>query len=226
MTGKKRPGLAALTLILALLLTACGSDSPEDPPGALPDTRLNLADCAKSAATLPTASVVTTVGTTGARINPPPGTHIYISNTFPYALAVPDGWEAKEGQSQGNIKGDLFIVKKGSNSGAYVTVIAEDQTGQESSQTFFDRKYKEATVVSKLEYEKQPERTIGGVTAYVLTFNTPAGQNFAYPVQSLQLLFVGQGRGWGVSFTASPNQAAQYCPLFARMLDSFTFTGK
>jgi hypothetical protein len=167
-----------------------------------------------------------TVSANGARIDPPPGTHIFISSTFPYALALPDGWDVKEGQSQGNIKGDLFIVKKGDNSGAYVTVIAEDETSQETGQAFFDRKYKEATGVSKLVFEKQPERTVGGVTAYVLAFNTPAGQNFSYPVQSIQLLFVGQNRGWGVTFTASPNQAVQYCPLFARMLDSFTFTGK
>lgn len=230
MTGKKWPTLAALTLLLVLLLTACGNDTSEDPPGNLPDTKLNLADCSKSAgATFTTAANAPSpaaVTTAGARIDPPPDTHIFISNTFPYALAMPDGWEVKEGQSQGNIKGDLFIVKKGSTSGAYVTIIAEDQNGQETSQTFFDRKYKEATAVSKLDFEKQPERTVGGSTAYVLAFNTPAGQNFSYPVQSIQLLFVGQGRGWGVTFTASPNQANQFCPLFARMLDSFTFTGK
>lgn len=234
MTGKKWPTLAALTFILVLLLTACGTDTTEDPPGNLPDTKLNLADCSKTAATsfttaatvAPNALSPATVTSTGTKINPPPGTHIYISNTFPYALALPDGWEVKEGQSQGNIKGDLFIVKKGDNSGSFVTVIAEDQTAQETSQSFFDRKYKEATAVSKLDFEKQPERTVGGSTAYVLAFNTPAGQNFTYPVQSIQLLFVGQGRGWGVTFTASPNQATQYCPLFARMLDSFTFTGK
>lgn len=230
MTGKKWPALAALTLLLALFLSACGSETTTDPPGNLPDTRLNLADCSKTAAatftTAASATTPATVSANGVRINPPPGTHIFISSTFPYALALPDGWDVKEGQSQGNIKGDLFIVKKGDNSGAYVTVISEEQTSQETGQAFFDRKYKEATAVSKLEFEKQPERMVGGVTAYVLAFNTPAGQNFAYPVQSLQLLFVGQNRGWGVTFTASPNQAAQYCPLFARMLDSFTFTGK
>jgi hypothetical protein len=231
MTGKKWPALAALTLLLALFLSACGSDTTVDPPGDLPDTRLNLEDCGKTAAaTFTTAASTTTspatVSANGARIDPPPGTHIFISSTFPYALALPDGWDVKEGQSQGNIKGDLFIVKKGDNSGAYVTVIAEDETSQETGQAFFDRKYKEATGVSKLVFEKQPERTVGGVTAYVLAFNTPAGQNFSYPVQSIQLLFVGQNRGWGVTFTASPNQAVQYCPLFARMLDSFTFTGK
>ncbi len=229
MTGKKWPTLAALTLLMALLLTACGTDTSEEPPGNLTDAKLNLADCSKAAATFTTAANATgaaAVATAGVKIEPPPGTHIYISNTFPYALALPDGWEVKEGQSQGNIKGDLFIVKKGSTSGAYVTIIAEDQTSQETSQAFFDRKYKEAMAVSKLDFEKQPERTVGGSTAYVLAFNTPAGQNFSYPVQSIQLLFVGQGKGWGVTFTASPNQAVQYCPLFARMLDSFTFTGK
>lgn len=229
MTAKKWPGLAALVILLGLLLTACGTESNEDPPGDLPNTRLNLANCSKDAAALTTkadALKPTADPAAGVKIDLPTGTKLFISNTFPYALALPESWETKEGQSQGNIKGDLFIVKKGSTSGAYVTIISEPQTGQESSQAFFDRKYKEATAVSKLEYDRQPERTVGGVTAYVLAFNTPAGQNFSYPVQSIQLLFVGQNRGWGVTFTASPNQASQYCPQFARMLDSFTFTGK
>lgn len=229
MTGKKWPGLAVLAILLGLLLAACGTDSSEEPPGELPATRLNLADCAKDAAALTAKAdaVKPTVNpSAGVRIDPPPGTRIYISNTFPYALALPEAWEVKEGQSQGNIKGDLLILKKGSTSGAYITIISETQTGQETSQTFFERKYKEATAVSKIEYEKQPERAVAGVPAYVLAFNTPAGQNFSYPVQSVQLLFVGQSRGWGVTFTASPNQAVQFCSYFARMLDSFTFTGK
>jgi hypothetical protein len=229
MTGKKWPGLAALVIIMGLLLAACGTETVDEPPGDLPATRLNLADCATAGAALTAnagAARPTTNPASGVRIDPPPGSRIFISNTFPYALAIPEAWEVKEAQSQGNIKGDLFILKKGSTSGAYITVISENQTGQEDSQAFFERKYKEATAVSKLEYEKQPERTVAGVPAYTLAFNTPAGQNFAYPVQSLQLLFVGQGRGWGVTFTASPNQAAQFCPYFARMLDSFTFTGK
>jgi hypothetical protein len=229
MTGKKWPCLAAWFFILGLLLAACGTEGNDEPAGVLPATRLNLADCAKSGATLTAKSDApkpTVNPSSGIRIDPPPGTNIYISPTFPYALALPEGWEAKEGQSQGNIKGDLFIIKKGSTSGAYITVISENQTGQETSQAFFDRKYKEATTVSKIEYDTQPQRTVAGVPAFTLAFNTPAGQNFAYPVQTLQVLFVGQGRGWGVTFTASPNQAAQFCPYFARMLDSFTFTGK
>ncbi len=239
MSSKKWPGLAtafpgrSLLLVLllgTLLLAACGDEVNEEPAGALPATRLNLADCrqaAPAASTTKAGAAVPTANSAGAGIHVDvlPGTRLFLSNTFPYALALPDSWEVKEGQVQSSIKGDLFIIKKGQTSGAYVTVISEKLSGQEDSKTYFDTKLKEATTNRKLDYEQLPDRVMGGSLASVLSFNNPPGQTFAYPVQSIQVLFTGQSRGWSVSFTASPNHAAQYCPYFARMLDSWAFTG-
>jgi hypothetical protein len=228
MFSKKWLGLAALFLGISLLLAACGEETSDDPPGTLPATRLSLDACSKAATSItPKAGqVVPTPGNTaGVRVELPAGTKLYISNTFPYAVALPAEWDVKDGQVQQNIKGDLFIIKKSNNSGAYVTIIAEKLNGQEDGKTFFENKVKEATATQKIEFDRQSERQIAGTTAYGLSYNLQAGQPFSYPVQFMQEVFVAQGWGWGISFTASPNYAAQYCPYFARMLDSFTLTG-
>ncbi len=228
MHNRKWLGLAALFLGVSLVLAACGDESPDDTPGTLPSTRLGLEECSKGAASI-TAKAGQTAPTPGAgpgvRVDLPAGTRLYLSNTFPYALAVPTEWDVKDGQTQQNVKGDLFIIKKGNNSGAYVTIIAEKLSGTEDSRAYFDTKLKEAVATQKIEYDRQPERLIGGIQANGLSFNVPSGQPFTYPVQTLQMLFTAQGRGWVVTFTASPSFASQYCPYFARMLDSFTFTG-
>jgi len=228
MFSKKWLGLAALFLGVSLLLAACGEETSDDPPGALPTTRLSLDACSKAAASItPKAGEVapTPSNTGGVRVDLPAGTKLYISNTFPYAVALPSEWDVKDGQTQQNIKGDLFIIKKSNNSGAYVTIIAEKLNHQEDGKTFFDNKVKEATTTQKIEFDRQPERQIAGTTAYGLSYNLPTGQPFSYPVQFMQEVFVAQGWGWGISFTASPNYAAQYCPYFTLMLDSFTLTG-
>lgn len=220
--------LASILVVVGWLLAGCGEESAEEAPGQLPASRLNLAECSKAAASITARAGVpspTPNPTAGVRVELAPGTQLFLSNTFPYALALPDNWEVKDGQVQGNIKGDLFIIRKSNTSGAYVTVIAEKLNGPEDSKVFYDTKLKEARTVTKVEYEEQGQRTVGSVPAYVLAFNTPAGQSFAYPVQSIQVLFAAQGRGWGVTFTASPNQAGQACAQFARLLDSWTFTG-
>ncbi len=225
---KKWPLLAVVLLGLGLLLSACGEEAAEDPPGALPATRLNLADCTKAGASLTAPANLPTATpnpNAGVRVDLPPGTRLYLSNPLVYAFALPEGWEVKEGQSQGNIKGDLFIIKKTPTSGAFVTVLSDKVADNIDSKTFFDQKYKEATASQKITYEQQTPRNVSGVPAYVLAYNTETSQPFAYPTQSLQMLFVAGGRGWNITFTASPTYAAQYCPYFARMLDSWTLTG-
>lgn len=236
---KKWPLVAAIFLSVTLLLGACGEEIGNDEePGTLPAARLNLAECGKAAANLPVPTgaaatpAPTLVSSTGARVELPPGTKLYVSNTFPeapYALALPTNWESRENQVQNNIKGDLFIIKKGAKSGAFVTIVSEKLNNNEDSKAFFDAKFKEATAISKgsaskIEYEQQPERPVGGVSGYVLAYNTPQSAPFAYPVQSVQVLFAAQGRGWSLNFAASPIQAAQYCPYFARLVDSWTLS--
>jgi hypothetical protein len=233
MRGKKWMGLVGLCLGVSLLLVACGDEfSQEEVPGTLPATRLNLEECHKTAALLTSLAeqdVASPVATTNLTSGIAPEllirTKSYLSNTFPYKLVVPLEWEVREGQAQNNIKGDLFVIKKGAKSGAYITVIAEKLNGAEDGKAFFENKLKEALTAQKFEFERQAERQIGGVTAYGLSYNLPEGQPFAYPVQFVQELFVAQGWGWAISFTASPNYAGQYCPYFAWALDSFTLTG-
>ncbi len=235
MFKRKRSALSAglfgltLSLILSLLLVACGDDNSSDPPGDLPATRLNLAACEAAGATLtaragqPTATVNPQPG---LRVEVPTGFRLYPSTTQPYAVAIPLEWDVKDHQTQGNIKdADLFIIKKSSTSGAYVTIFSEKLKDNLDSKTFFDSKFKDAVATQKTQYDQQGTRQIGGSEAYILAYNTQAGQSFAYPVQSVQAIFVGQGRGWSVTFTASPNQASQYCPFFARALSTWTFTG-
>lgn len=221
--------LLLFTLLLgSSLLVACGDEAPEEQPGALPTTKLNLAECSKQAASITATAgpVLATVGpNSGVKVELQPGTKLFISNTFPYALALPESWETRENQTQGNIKADLFVIKKPTTSVAGLTVISEKLAEGIDNKAFFEAKLKEFTAYQKIDYETQPEKTIGGVPAYVISYNSPAGQPFAYPVQIIQVIFTGQNRGWAVTFTASPKQAAQYCPIFARTLESWQFTG-
>ncbi len=229
MFSKKGRLLVAIWLGLSLALVACGDEVAEEAPGSLPTTRLSLTECSKAAAaiTAKAGQVAPTVNPadSGIKVDLPAGTRLFISNTFPYAVALPMEWEVKEGQTQNNIKGDLFILRKGTTSGAYVTIISEKLSSGEDSKAFFDAKVKEAVATQKIEYDLQPDRQTGGVSSYGLSYNLGAGQPFAYPVQAMQYLLVAQGRGWSINFTASPNYAAQYCGYFARVLNSFTFTG-
>lgn len=229
MSNKKWRLVGFILLVCTLLLAACGDETaPDEQPGTLPATRLNLADCSQQAANLTPksgAALPATVANSSVKVDLQPGTKLFISNTFPYALALPDGWDVRENQTQGNIKADLFVIKKPTTSVAGFTVISEKLTDNTSSQSFFDAKMKEFTAYQKVEYEQQAQKTIGGVPAFVISYNSPAGQPFAYPVQIIQLIFTAQNRGWVATFTASPKQAVQYCPLFARTLESWQFTG-
>jgi hypothetical protein len=228
MLGKKWAWGLVIMLLGSLLLAACGDEAAEEQPGELPKTRLSFADCSKQAAAQTPkagASVPTQPPDTNVRVNLTPGTKLFLSNTFPYALALPENWEVRENQVQGNLKADLFVIKKPTTSVAGVTIISEKPATDLDSRAWYDTKLKEFKAFNKYEYEEQTPITIGGVPAYLIAYNSPAGQPFAYPVQILQLLFAGQGRGYVMTFTASPNQAAQFCPAFARAAETFTFTG-
>ncbi|HEX2911399.1 MAG TPA: hypothetical protein VH186_11355 [Chloroflexia bacterium] len=226
MSSKKGLALAML-LLFSLLLAACGEEAPAENPGTLPATPLSMQECSSAAAAITAkAGAVTPTPnpTAGVRVDLAPETRLFVSNTFPYALAVPESWEVKDGQSQGNLKADLFVIRKGNTSGTHMTVISEKLNGTMDTQAYFDTKIKEATASGKFEFQQQPDTRIGDSQARVISFNTPAGQTFNYPAQIIQLIFTGQGRGWVVSFTSSPNNAGQYCPYFARALASWTFT--
>ena len=217
---------------LGLLLAACGDDNTGDPPGDLPPTSLSLADCTTAAAKLnltgpASGPTVTPVATSGPRVEVPAGFRLFLSSSQPYALAVPTEWDIKEHQSQGNIKdADLYIIKKNSNSGAFLTVISASlKDATQDSKSFFDSQFKDAQASQKVKFDQQPNRSVAGTEAFVLAYNSAGGQGLTYPTQTVQVLFAAQGRGWVVTFTASPNQAARYCPYFVRTLDTWAFTG-
>ena len=232
MLTSKWLGLIALMIAMSLGLAACGDDNSGDPPGDLPATTLSLADCTKAGASLnltarATGPTATPSASNGVRVEVPPGFRLFLSSSQPYAMAVPPEWDIKEHQSQGNIKdADLYIIKKNSNSGAFLTVISDKlKDTSQDSKAFFDSQYKEAQASQKVKFDQQPSRQVAGTDGYVIAYNSPGGQGLTYPTQTVQVLFAAQGRGWVVTFTASPNQALQYCPYVSRALDTWAFTG-
>ena len=224
-----------LLMAISLGLAACGDNTatPAGSPGVIvvnntPLAALSLANCDSSAASATPAGKAgnVTPGASGVRVEIPPGYRLFTSNTFPYALALPESWQIREGQSQGNIKGDLLLGEKTDNTVAAVTVISEKLADpNQDSNNYFQAKLKEITAGQNVLYEKQAERKVGGATAYSISYNSAGGQPFPYPAQSLQVIFTAAGRGWVVSFTTTPAQANQYCAAFSKMLDSWTFTG-
>lgn len=229
--------VAGLTLLgLSLVLLACGDNTatPAASPGVLivnntPVAPLSLANCATAAASATPAGKAGTPASNpsgGTRVEIPPGYRLFTSNTFPYAIALPENWQVREGQTQGNLKGDLLIGEKTDSTVAAVTVVSEKLNDpNQDGNSYFQAKLKEISAGQNFTYEKQTERSVGGATAYGIAYNNPSGQPFPYPVQSLQLIFTAAGRGWAVSYTATPAQAGQYCAAFSKILDSWTFTG-
>jgi hypothetical protein len=223
-------------LLLTLALVACGDNTATAPvsPGVVvvnntPIAPLSLNSCARAAASATPAGngPTPTSGSSGLRVEVPPGYRLFTSGTFPYAVAYPESWQQpRENQTQGNVKGDLFIGEKTDNTVAAVTVISEKLgDSNQDSKAYFQAKLKEITAGQTLTYETQPERNLDGATAYGIAYNSPGGQPFQYPVQTLQLVFTAAQRGWIVSFTTTPAQAGQYCAAFSKMLDSWKFTG-
>jgi len=234
---KIKLNLASLGVLTSLmLLMACG-DTTATPTGVAgqvlvnntPLAPLSLANCASAAISATPAGkgpAATPNPNGGVRVEVPAGYRLFASSTFPYALAHPESWQVREAQAQGNLKGDLLIGEKTDSSVAAITIISEKLNDpNQDSNSYFQVKLKEITAGQNLAYEKQTERNVGGATAYGLAYNTPSGQPFPYPVQSLQMAFTAAGRGWVVSFTVTPTQAGQYCAAFSKILDSWTFTG-
>jgi hypothetical protein len=221
---------------LSLLLLGCGDNTatPAVSPGVVvvnntPIAPLSLNSCAAIAASATPAGQSSNPATAsgGTRVEVPAGFRLFTSNTFPYAVAIPENWQIREGQTQGNLKADLLIGEKTDNTVAAVTIISEKLTDpNQDSNSYFQAKLKELGPGQNFVYEKQPDRSIGGVTtAYTISYNSPSGQTFRYPTQALQVTFTAVGRGWVVSYTATPAQANQYCGAFSKMLDSWQFTG-
>ncbi len=231
--GGKLNGLSLLLLALSLTLAACGdpTKTPAASPGVVlvnntPLAALNLANCGLNSTTSASPAVVSVASDGKTRVEVPPGYKLFLSSTYPYALAYPENWQVRENQAQGNVKGDLLIGEKTDTTIAAITVISEKLTDpNQDSNSYFQGKLKEIIAGQNLVYEKQTERNLGGSTAYGIAYNSPAGQPFPYPVQSVQLVTTALGRGYVISFTVTPPQTAQYCAAFSKILDSWTFTG-
>ena len=122
----------------------------------------------------------------------------------------------------GNIKTDLIVAEYKDNSRAFMFVLSEKLDNPNTdSQTYFESKLKELNTTQKfLSIEKQGERALAGNTAYIISFN--ASQPIQ--IQSIQMTFVSQGRGWVISYSASPDLGQKYCGQFVQILDTVTLT--
>jgi hypothetical protein len=210
---------AFLVLVFSLFLVACSEEAPLQNSTAIANLpRLNLANC------------VSSEGLTGEGVaNPnktvpvPVGYRIFVSNVYPYALSHPDSWTIRENQVAGNLKSDLIVAEYKDNSRAFAFVLSEKlENSTTDSKTYYDAKYKELTANQKtLTVEQQGQRLVSGVTAYVISYNASQPTQ----TQSIQVTFASQGRGWVISYSASPDLGQKYCGQFARILDTFTLTG-
>ncbi|NWJ48126.1 MAG: hypothetical protein HXX08_19900 [Chloroflexi bacterium] len=178
--------------------------------------RLNLTNCL--------SSNVSTDGslTPNKTVPVPQGFRIFVSNTYPYALSYPDNWTIRENQAAGNLKSDLIVADYKDNSRAFMFVLSEKLDNPATdSKAYFDSKLKEVTATQKsLPIDQQGERAVAGNTAYVISFNASQPTQ----TQSIQITFVSQGRGWVISYSASPDLGQKYCGQFVQILDTFTLT--
>jgi hypothetical protein len=217
-----KPTTLILFLIMSLLLVACSEESPSTGANSTQVAglaRLNLAECAAS---VPTVANSATSDSGGKAVPVPTGFRIFVSNVYPYALAHPESWTVRDNQVAGNLKSDLIVAERTDKTTGFMYVLSEKlDNATTDSKTYFDGKLKELNATQKgLVFEQQGERQVAGSTAYVLSFN--AGQ--PYLVQQLQITFVAQGRGWVVSYSATPDVSKKYCGQFSQILDTFTLT--
>jgi len=211
-----------LLIILSLLLVACSEESPNTGANSTQVAglaRLNLAECAGS---VPVVASTATSDSGGKAVPVPTGFQLFVSNVYPYGLAHPENWTVRDNQVAGNLKSDLIVAERNDKTTAFMYVLSEKlENTATDSKTYFDGKFKELNATQKgLVFEQQGERQVAGNAAYVLSFN--AGQ--PYLVQQLQIAFVAQGRGWVVSYSATPDVSKKYCGQFSQILDTFTLT--
>ncbi len=229
-SGRQRSRLAAtcrlatttlLLVILALGLAACSEETNNNKAASteianLP--RLSLQNCTPP----PQGGVATATAASGKNVPVPAGFRIFVSSVYPYALSYPDSWNVRDNQTAGNLKSDLLVAEKTDKTSAFVYILSEKlENASQDSKGYFDNKLKEFTATQKgLAYDLLAERQIAGNPAYSIAFN--ASQ--PYQVQQVQVTFAAQGRGWVISYSATPDVAQKYCGQFVQILDTFTLT--
>ena len=221
-----RSGFAVwLGLLLSLLLVACGDSNPTAPsngtPAGLAATPvLQLSDCQKQAATntLPLTPATLSSGTLAV----PAGFKSFVSEVYPYALVYPNGWDLQKNQSRNDVKGDFFVATNKDNQRVFVTVTGRKLPTDVTDVAGFYKTVEKDFVGQSVSPTRETDRQIAGSDAYVFGFNTDQP---GFQVQTIQLIFVGQGQAWNVSYNASYHESLSYCADFTRMLDSFTFVG-
>lgn len=224
----KKYSVGILILLLAGLLVACGDQTPagnsSTPVANLP--RLNLQNCAIQAAAAPpraSAAAAPTPEPGKERVPVPAGFRLFVSSLYPYALAYPDNWVSRENQAAGNLKSDLFVGERSDKGTAFAFVLSEKLDNPAiDTKVYLDSKIKEAKAnTENLQFDQQADRVIAGQTANVVAFNYEK----PYQVQQVQVIFVAEGRGWVITYSASPNLGQQFCGGFSQILDTFTLTG-
>ncbi len=214
-----------LGLLLSLLLVACGEANPTAPANGTPvglaaAPVLQLSDCQKQAATnaLPLTPPTSNPNTVAV----PAGFRSFSSEVYPYALAYPTAWDLQKNQSRNDVKGDFFVATNKDNQRVFVTVTGRKLPTGVTDVAGFYKTVEKDFVGQSVSPTRETDRQIAGTDAYVFGFNTDQP---GFQVQTIQLIFVGQGQAWNVSYNASYHESLSYCADFARMLDSFTLVG-
>jgi hypothetical protein len=175
-----------------------------------------------SASPLATATAGTAVTTGGSRVEIPTGFKLFVSSIYPYALAYPEKWDLQANQSRNDVKGDFFVALNKDSKTVFVTVTGRKLPDGITDLAGFFKTLDKDFAGQSITYQREADRKVGNADAYVLAFNTDQP---GFQVQTLQIIFVAQNQAWNISYNSSYDQPLSYCADFARMLDSFTFSG-